>query len=165
MNLDALAKLVVEAGAPVLGAAIGGPAGAAATLALHTLAKAFGVGVTPEAVAAAVQTDPKAAEKVASAESESAGQVAVVMAQTAADLAKAEMQRESFFSWGWRPAGAWMCIGLTIWQFLVVPIVKSSIAPAFPPIPWEQLAQIFTIYMGLYMGGHTIKAVADARRA
>jgi hypothetical protein len=167
MTIDALKSLaatLARAGAPIIGGAIAGPAGASiAGAVVGALAEALGVEPTPEAVAAKIEADPAAAAPaVALVEREQAGQIAFVMATMAADLARAETAREHWFSWAWRPAGMWMCMGLIVWHFIFVPVAKSTLAPAYPPIPWDQLSWIITTFMTLYMGGNTAIRVAGS---
>lgn len=60
-------KAIALKGAPLLGAAIGGPGGAAIGV---TLAKVFGSDTTPEAILEAVDRDPLAAVKLAQVEAD-----------------------------------------------------------------------------------------------
>lgn len=163
-DLASLAAALAKAGAPVIGAVIGGPAGAAvAGTVVDALAESLGVAPTPDAVTQAVEADPVAAGPViAQVERDQAPQVAIIMATMAADLARAEAASESFYKSGWRPAGAWLCIGLTAWQFVAVPLAKATFAPNYPPIPWDQLVWIITTYLGLYMGGHAAQNIAGS---
>ncbi|KPF47059.1 3TM-type holin [Rhizobium sp. AAP43] len=88
------------------------------------------------------------------------------------ELMLAEMNSESRFGWMWRPAGMWLMLFLTAWFAFLRPVVNAALWSAGTAIQIEiglDLATflgIFTIYTGLYMGGHTVmKAVAKAKGA
>lgn len=78
------------------------------------------------------------------------------------ELMLAEMQTESRFGWMWRPAGMWLMLFLTAWFAVLRPIVNAALWSSGTGIQIEtglDLATflgIFTVYTGLYMGGHTV---------
>ncbi|MBZ4022181.1 hypothetical protein CKO11_06890 [Rhodobacter sp. TJ_12] len=57
----------------------------------------------------------------------------------------------------WRPAGMYLLGLLWLWNVIVVHIVNAAAKIDLPQMPFDQLVQISGLYMGLYMGGHTIK--------
>jgi len=127
---------------------------------IGALAEALGTDATPEAVAAKVEADPAAAAKTVQTVEASQGDViAAIHAETARQLALAETARESFFSWGWRPAMSWLLIGLWAWALLILPTLKATILPALHPIPMENLTAFTGIWLTIYGGGHTLKSI------
>ena len=83
-------------------------------------------------------------------------------------LMTAEMDKGGTWTWAWRPATMWILIGLWIWSLVAVPIA-NAIAGAALPLFLAELTWLTMAYMGLYMGGHTVKEGiekwASARRA
>ena len=164
MDASALGKLageIAKAGLPALAGALGGPgASAIANAVIGALAGSAvvpGSPSTPEQAAQVIASDPEAA-KVALAGLE--------IQQTAAtmqlDIARAEMTRESFFSWGWRPAMSWLIIVLWAYALLLLPLVNFAIMAVFkvpewpiPPIPMDNLLGFTGIWLTIYGGGNT----------
>ena len=79
----------------------------------------------------------------------------------ALDLQKAEMERGGWFSWSWRPAGMWLILGLWFWAMLVHPLANAAGAALGPP-DLAVLMNFTALFLALYMGGHTVKAVVDS---
>ena len=59
----------------------------------------------------------------------------------------------------WRPAGMWFVLVLWFYQIIGLHVANAIWKIALPASPWEQLVTFTGMYMGLYMGGHTIKDV------
>jgi hypothetical protein len=158
MGLDwiALGKQVIAAGAPTIGAALGGPVGAQIGGVLGTV---LGVDPTPEAIGAVVAGDPG---RIARAEIEPGADLTqwlVIHARAAASLAESEGKRESTFSWGWRPAMSWLLIVMWAWGILILPVVNAIWRLGIPLVPYDQLLNFSAIWLAIYGGGHTLKAV------
>lgn len=117
MDWKDIAESVADA-APLIGGVLAGPAGAAAgTL----LASIFGTDGTPEAVAAAIKSDPEAAVKLREAElahaeamrrlyleAKASEQAAITQRLTAINKTmRAELETDGWFKSGWRPAIGW----------------------------------------------------------
>lgn len=76
------------------------------------------------------------------------------------ELQKAQLAAEAaepLWMRAWRPAGMYLLAILWIWNVIVVHAVNAAAGSAMPQMPFDQLVQISGLYMGLYMGGHTIK--------
>lgn len=71
-------------------------------------------------------------------------------------LLQAEMA-EGGWKASWRPAGMWFVLFLWAWQVVILHVCNAVWKIALPPMPWDQLIYFSGLYMGLYMGGHTIK--------
>lgn len=73
-------------------------------------------------------------------------------------LLQAEMA-EGGWKAAWRPAGMWFVLFLWAWQVVLLHVANAVWKIALPPMPWDQLIYFSGLYMGLYMGGHTVKDV------
>lgn len=73
-------------------------------------------------------------------------------------LLQAEMA-EGGWTAAWRPAGMWFVLVLWFYQIIGLHVANAIWKIALPAAPWEQLVTFTGMYMGLYMGGHTIKDV------
>lgn len=77
-------------------------------------------------------------------------------------LMLAEMDKEGWFGWMWRPAGMWMMLACIACLMVVRPLVNALLWSMGAAVQVEvgiDLATflgIFTIYTGLYMGGNTL---------
>lgn len=75
-------------------------------------------------------------------------------------LLQAEMA-EGGWKAAWRPAGMWFVLFLWFWQVVGLHVLNAVFKIALPPMPWDQLIYFSGLYMGLYMGGHTLKDMAS----
>ncbi|MDF2141233.1 hypothetical protein [Paenirhodobacter sp. CAU 1674] len=57
----------------------------------------------------------------------------------------------------WRPGGMYMLGLLWIWNVIGLHVCNAIWRIALPQMPLDQLVQVSGLYMGLYMGGHTVK--------
>lgn len=76
------------------------------------------------------------------------------------ELQKAQLAAEAsepLWMRAWRPGGMYMIGLLWIWNVIILHVANAIWKIALPPMPFEQLIQLSGLYMGLYMGGHTIK--------
>ena len=73
-------------------------------------------------------------------------------------LLQAEMA-EGGWKAAWRPAGMWFILVLWFYQIIGLHVANAVWKIALPAAPWENLITFTAMYMGLYMGGHTIKDV------
>jgi len=158
MALDwiSVGKQIVAAGAPTIGGALIGPLGAQIG---SVLATALGVEPTPEAVGGAVAADPgKVVAVDASPGADLTGWLAI-HAQMAAGLATSEAARESWFAWGWRPAMSWLLIAMWAWAIILLPVIDAVWKLGIPAPPYDQILAFAGIWLTIYGGGHTLKAI------
>ncbi|MFN3575384.1 MAG: hypothetical protein ACK4TJ_00130 [Tabrizicola sp.] len=59
----------------------------------------------------------------------------------------------------WRPAGMWFVLVLWFYQIVGLHVANAIWRISLPAAPWDNLITFTAMYMGLYMGGHTIKDV------
>jgi hypothetical protein len=109
-----------KAGLPILAKVVGlvlpPPFGSIASLILGEVADALGTDPTPEAVIAAVEKDPVAAqEKLKAVEEKYASLLDFAKLQT--DINAKEAESSSLFIAGWRPALGWSLVAMVTWQW------------------------------------------------
>ncbi len=69
-------------------------------------------------------------------------------------------QEEGGWKAAWRPLGMYFVMLLWAWQVVILHILNAIYKIALPPMPYDQLVTFTGLYMGLYMGGHTLKDMA-----
>lgn len=74
-------------------------------------------------------------------------------------------QEEGGWRSGWRPAGMYLIGFLWLWNVVVLHVCNAIWKIALPPMDFGVLIQISGLYMGLYMGGHTVKDLAEKWKA
>lgn len=73
-----------------------------------------------------------------------------------------EMKRETPFGWLWRPAGMWLMHLCIAWYVIVRPLLNALVealggrAGIEMGIDLGTFVTLFTVYVGLYMGGNTV---------
>jgi len=81
-----------------------------------------------------------------------------------------EMKKETPFGWLWRPAGMWLLHGLLAWLVVVRPLINAVMEALGARAGIEMgmdlgtFTAIYTIYIGLYMGGNTVIRATSARK-
>lgn len=76
------------------------------------------------------------------------------------DLQRAQLAAEAaepLWMRAWRPGGMYMLGLLWVWNVIGLHVCNAIWRIALPQMPFDQLVQVSGLYMGLYMGGHTIK--------
>jgi len=85
-------------------------------------------------------------------------------------LMLAEMQKETQFGWLWRPAGMWLMHGCLAWFIIARPLINAAMEAAGAPAGVEMgidlgtFSTLYTVYIGLYMGGHTVIRATSGRK-
>lgn len=74
-------------------------------------------------------------------------------------------QGEPLWVRAWRPLGMYGLGVLWFWNLIVLHVANAIWKTALPPTDLAVLIQLSALYMGLYMGGHTVKDVAEKWRA
>lgn len=170
--LETLAATLAKQGAPVLGGmigtAIGGPAGAAigglAGKALESLADAFDVPPTPQAVSDVMQ-QPGAAAMVATIEDRAKLMLPIWQAevQRVSDAQAAEIEK-GFGSWQWW-RGAWQALIIGGWAtILLVGLFGGGWVVPLLPIDKavEAWGSVTLTWLVVFNGGHTLKEIAPS---
>ncbi len=161
--MSAIAALAVQIGAPILAKVLNDKLGANAPLVgdvLQAVAKRAGVPVAE--LDALVEADPpRAVDALREVEKVSPELVALYASGLEFQLAQIRAEQgEPLWARAWRPAGMYMLGLLWLWNTVILHVCNAIWKIALPPMPFEALMQISGLYMGLYMGGHTVKDLA-----
>jgi len=156
MDWSKLAPILMDAGLTLLGTAIGGPAGGIAVAIGKEIAGQLGV-TTPQEVAKAI-AQPEAVETLRRYEAAHSEQLALLAAEQKhmSEILVREDGQGMFHS-GWRPAMMWLIGFLWFNNLFLTPLLFNAILKLGVPLaPFEALITLTGLYMGLYMGGHTV---------
>ncbi len=161
--VPALIAIAAQVGAPMIEKILARKIGAAgASLATDVITKiATQAGTTPDRLNDLAASSPEAVAKaIREVEAMSPELVALYAAGLEGQFAllQAEMAEGGWKS-AWRPLGMYFVIFLWAWQVVLLHVANAIWKIALPPMPWDQLIYFSGLYMGLYMGGHTIKDV------
>lgn len=77
----------------------------------------------------------------------------------AQELQLAEMNKESFWVWAWRPFWMWLLAFLWFYAIVAQPIISVFLPMALIPVDTSVLMALTGAYLALYMGGHTVKSI------
>lgn len=169
MDLASIAGTLTRLGAPILGGALGGPAGAAiASSVVGALAKAFEVDETPEAVGKALEKNeaPIVVQRVEAAEAPAVMEQVneFIAAEVArADAAQAAEIEKGFGAWQfWR--GAWQAMVIGGWlAILITALFGGNLgAKTLMPVPDVVTAwgSVTLAWLAVFNGGHVLKEIA-----
>lgn len=169
MSITILGDLLGTVGAPWLKRAVEGalppPFNQVDSYAIELLAKKLGTAPTAEAIVQRYNLDPLAAE-TAIHELELSPELifaGVEQQREANRLQLAEMDQGPLWTWAWRPAGMWGLGALWMWNVIVLHVLNAIFKIALPPMDLWVLLQLSALYMGLYMGGHTVKDFVEKK--
>ena len=171
MGLKSIAKKIMGIGLPLLGAAVGGPAGGAVT---NLIANALGVQSTQEKIDQALSSDPDAYLKLKKLEQDHKVELEslVLSAETAqqAEINKTmrdEAKSEHFLQWSWRPF-----IGYTTGlQFLAIGgalsffILQVAMGHGFEKDAISNLSSIIQAFIPIFVMQLAVLGVGSAGRA
>lgn len=62
-----------------------------------------------------------------------------------------------WWGWAWRPFMMWLLAFLWLWNIVVLHLANAIWKIALPPTDAATLLGLTSVYMALYMGGHTLK--------
>lgn len=159
-----LIRAAAKAGAPIvksiLERELGGTAGEIGGTVIDAIAAQ--AGVTPDKIH--TLPEPQVEAAVLAVEQQSPELIlAHVEAQREANrLQLAEMSKEGWFGWMWRPAGMWLMLTCVAWLMFLRPLFNALLWGLGSAVQVEvglditNFLAIFTIYTGLYMGGNTL---------
>ena len=155
--------LAVQAGLPLIKSVlikkIGDQNGTLAASIIKAIAE--GAGTTPDALAVMVEQEPgRVVEAMRQIEAVAPEMISAYDRDMQLQLAAlAAEQDDPTWMRAWRPAGMYLLGFLWLWNAVLLHVANAIWKIALPPMPFEQLIQLSGLYMGLYMGGHTVKDV------
>lgn len=65
----------------------------------------------------------------------------------------------------WRPGWMYLLGLFWLWNIVILHIANAIWKTALPVMPWDILMSLTGVFMALYMGGHTIKDIAQKWQA
>jgi len=160
----ALIALAGQIGAPVvrqiLSRKFGNANGDLAADIIERIAKRAG-GVTPEVLETMTRDQPqKVMDAILDVESESSELIALYTQGLEGQFALLQSeQKDPLWFRAWRPFGMVFIIFLWFWQIVALHLLNAVFKWALPPADWTALITFTSLYMSLYMGGHTVKDV------
>lgn len=162
MDWKTIAGPLAQVGATTLGTIIGGPLGAAVGGVVgKAAADALGVEATPGAVIQAIERDPdEASVRLDELQRDRADEFAALEAEgmkLMQQLAESEAGG-SAFSWAWRPTLSWLVALVAFQSFVLAPWLRGLFGLDVG-IPYEQVLGFSGIWLTIYGGGHTFKAI------
>lgn len=126
-------------------------------------------GTSPEALAGLADENPgRVIDAIREVEAVAPEMIALYdAAQTRQiELMRAEMAAGGpLWTWAWRPAGMWGLGALWFWNLIALHVANAVWKIALPATDLGMLFQLTALYMGLYMGGHTVKDVVQKWKA
>lgn len=157
--LDAASSLAVPVIKRILAEKLGGQVGDIAGKVIDAIAEK--AGVAPEALpglpAEQMQEALVAAEPVAA-------DILVQHVESqrlANELMQAELDKGGpLWTWGWRPMWMWLLAALWTYALMGRPLANAAFGWSIEALDTGVLMTVTTVYVGLYMGGHTIKDIA-----
>lgn len=165
--LSTVGSIAAKVGAPLIKGLVekhAGPiAGSVTGAVLEAIASKLGVPADeiPNASPAAIE------RAVVEVEAESADVIAAWSEQQrlANELMTAEMTTEPVWTWAWRPAWMWLLAFLWTYGLVIRPLVNAALGSSIEVLDLGTLMTLTGVYVGLYMGGHTVKDVAQKLRS
>ncbi|WP_336800640.1 3TM-type holin [Kaistia sp. MMO-174] len=162
MDWKSIAGPLARAGATTLGTIIGGPLGnAVGGVVGRAAAEVLGVEPTPEAVADQIARDPDdAAARLNELETARADEWAALQAEGLKLMQQlaAQESSEGWLSWGWRPALSWLIAAIILQTFIIAPWMQALFTVNVA-VPYDNVIGISAIWLTIYGGGHTAKAI------
>lgn len=155
-----LAQLALQSGLPIieklLSRKLGDQGGQLASEVIRAIATRAGVG--PEEVEALAEVDPpRALDAMREVERQSPELLALYAAgvQGQFDLLQAE-QADPAWMRAWRPGWMYLLGFLWLWNLVLLHIANAFWKIALPPQPTDVLLGLTSLFLALYMGGHTV---------
>lgn len=168
--MSALVALALQTGLPILEKVLTRKLGpATGELAAEVIrAVAEKANTTPEEIEALAESTPgRVIEAMRDVEKGPViDKIDLYLKETEARLAMfaAEQDGPAWVS-AWRPAGMYLLGFLWLWNIVLLHVANAIWKVALPPVGFDTLIQISGLYMGLYMGGHTVKDLAAKWKA
>lgn len=167
--VSALLPILADAGAPlvqrVLTRQIGDAEGRLAADMLGRIAASAAPGGVVEDLPQVAARSPEAVRDALRQVEQTAPEIVALYAaglEKQFALLRAET-RGPWWGWAWRPAWMWGLGAVWVWALMAAPVLRATVAPGLERIDAGMLFQLTGVFLGLYMGGHTIKDLAARR--
>lgn len=153
-----LIPILIKAGAGKLAQAVGSD-----TLAGEVITRigtALGTGPDPVAIERKFEADPEGTSlAIREVEANMPPEYWLLLSQESAGRIAllTKEQEEPWWAWAWRPGAMWLIGLFWFWMVLLVPILSMFGIRVISVVDAVTLMTLTGMYMGLYMGGHTVK--------
>ncbi|MFN4058204.1 MAG: hypothetical protein ACK4HW_08485 [Roseinatronobacter sp.] len=159
--MNAVLALATQIGAPlvrqVLSNRIGGRNADLATDVIDAIARRAGVSV-PDLDRLAEENPPVVIDAIREAEAALPEHIAHYAQGLEGQFALLQAEQKGhWLGWAWRPAMMWLLAFLWLWQLVILHVANAIWKIALPPADSATLLGLTSVYMALYMGGHTLK--------
>ena len=159
--MNAILALAAQIGAPlvrqVLSNRIGARNADLATDVIDAIARRAGVSV-PDLDRLAEENPPVVIDAIREAEAALPEHIAHYAQGLEGQFALLQAEQKGhWLGWAWRPAMMWLLAFLWLWQLVILHVANAIWKIALPPADSATLLALTSVYMALYMGGHTIK--------
>lgn len=157
----AILSVATSIGAPlvrqVLSNRIGAQNADLATSVVEAVAKRAGVGV-PDLDRFADENHSRMVEAVREAEGMLPELIALYAQGLEGQFALLKAEGKGpWWGWAWRPFMMWLLAFLWLWNIVILHVANAIWKIALPPTDAATLLGLTSVYMALYMGGHTLK--------
>ncbi|WP_121064704.1 3TM-type holin [Chachezhania antarctica] len=164
MVSSALVTLAAQAGAPLVERILANRIGQGnASLVGEVLQRvAQNAGTTPDQLPALAETRPEDLGK-AMAQAEAEAPELIELHETALKGQFALLQAEKsdpVWMRAWRPLSMYLVGFLWLWSIVALHVLNAIFKIALPQPDLATLFQLTAVWLGLYMGGHTVKDIA-----
>lgn len=168
--MSALVALALKTGLPILEKVLTRKLGpATGELAAEVIrAVAEKADTTPEEIEALAESTPgRVIEAMRDVErGPVVDKIDLYLKETEARLAMFAAEQDGpLWARAWRPAGMYLLGFFWLWNIVLLHVANAIWKIALPPVGFDILVQISGLYMGLYMGGHTVKELAAKWKA
>lgn len=157
----AILSIASQIGAPlvrrVLSNRIGAQNADLATSVVEAVAKRAGVGV-PDLDRFADENPTRMVDAVRETEAMMPEMVALYAQGLEGQFALLQTEQKGpWWGWAWRPFMMWLLAFLWLWNIVALHVANAVWKIALPPTDSATLLGLTSVYMALYMGGHTLK--------
>ena len=157
----ALLSVATSIGAPlvrqVLSNRIGAQNADLATSVVEAVAKRAGVGV-PDLDRFADENPSRMVDVVRETEAMMPEMIALYTQGLEGQFALLKAEGKGpWWGWAWRPFMMWLLAFLWLWNIVILHVANAIWKIALPPTDAATLLGLTSVYMALYMGGHTLK--------
>lgn len=159
--MSALVALAGSAGIKIIekiiAQKVGDGAGQLAGDVLGAIAEQVGVPVD-QLEQTAIERPPVVIDAMRNVEARTPELIALYASGLELQMAQLEAEQDDpLWMRAWRPGGMYLIFFLWIWNAVILHVANAIWRTALPPIPFDNLMQFTGVFLGLYMGGHTIK--------
>lgn len=163
--MSAILSIATSIGAPfiekILTDRFGAAAGEIGGRVLREIADVVGVPVGG-LEDAAIRDPEKVGDAIRAVEGAMPEMLPIYLAEAEARVKILEQEAQGpIWAWAWRPAWMWGLFALWLWNVVALHVLNAIFKIALPQMDLSVLLQLTGIFLALYMGGHTVKAVAE----